>query len=135
MASSDKSRPAVFASPRLRFAARLVLLVEVSCIAWLASYGHMQQMQVQSFFMFGDKPAHMLAFFVAGVTASLASRSLTWPAMALTGVAGGVEILQSFVPGRAASILDFAASLAGIAVGLALGAVLWPRLLKRGGRA
>jgi len=131
MASPDVSRLAAVVSPRLRLAARIALLVEVGCIAWLASFGHIQQMQVQSLFMFNDKAAHMLAFLVAGLTASLASRSLIWSALALTGVAGGVEIMQAFVPGRTTSALDFAASLAGMAGGLALGAAIWPFLLKR----
>ncbi|MDN2578987.1 VanZ family protein [Aquibium sp. ELW1220] len=131
MTSSEVSRLAALASPRLRLAAKTALVVEVGCIAWLASFGHIQQMQVQSFFLFNDKVAHLLAFLVAGLTASLAFRSLIWSALALSVVAGGVEIMQIFVPGRTASILDFAASLAGVAGGLALGAVLWPVLLKR----
>jgi VanZ family protein len=117
-------------SPRLRFAARLALVVELICIAWLASYGQLQQMQVQSILMFDDKSTHVLAFFVTGLTASLASRSPAISAIALAAMAGGVEILQLFVPGRTASILDFAASLAGVASGLGLGALLWPRLLE-----
>ena len=106
-------------------------MAELGCIAWLASFGHIQQMQVQSFFMFNDKAAHILAFFVAGLTSSLASRSLIWSALALSAVAGGVETMQFFVPGRTTSTLDFAASLGGVAGGLALGAALWPVLLKR----
>ena len=131
MAQSKDSRPATIASPRLRLAARATLLLEVVCIVWLASFGHIQQMQVQSILMFGDKAAHMLAFLVAGLTASLASRSPIWSALVLSGVAGGVEILQAFVPGRTTSAFDFAASLVGVAAGLALGAAFWPLLLKR----
>lgn len=130
MAPSGSSRPAFVVSRSLRFAARLALVVEVGCIAWLAVGDDTRQAGIQSLFMVGDKSAHLLAFFVTGVTATVASRSPAVSALVLGGVAGGVEILQAFVPGRTASLLDFAASLAGVAAGVALGAVLWPRLLR-----
>ena len=133
MAQSKDPRPATLSSPRLRLAARAALLLEVACIAWLASFGHVQQAQMQSVFLFGDKAAHMLAFLVTGLTASIASRSPIWSALVLAGVAGGVEVMQAFVTGRTASALDLVASLAGIAAGLALGTALWPILLKRRG--
>jgi VanZ family protein len=134
MARTSYSPPDTLSSPRLRLAARAALLLEVAGIAWLASFGHVQQAQLQSFFLFGDKAAHMLAFLVTGLTASLASRSPIWSALVLSGVAGGVEVLQAFVPGRSASVLDLVASLSGIAAGLALGAALWPFLLGRSSR-
>ncbi len=129
MAPSGPSRSAPVVSRRLRFVARLALLVEVAGIAWLAVGDDAYQARIQSFFLFGDKSAHLLAFFVTGVTAA-AARSPAVPALLLCGVAGGVEVLQAFVPGRTASLLDFAASLIGVAAGVALGAVLWPRLLR-----
>ena len=116
---------------RLRVAAGLALLVELGGIAWLASRGGETQMQIQSLVMLGDKSAHALAFCLAGLTASVASRSSTVTAIGLGAAAGGVEILQSFVPDRTASILDFAASAGGVAAGVALSAVLWPMLLGR----
>ena len=131
MARTRHSRRAALSSWRLRLAARAALLLEVAGIAWLASFGHVQQAQIQSVILGGDKAAHSLAFLVTGVTASLASRSPIRSALVLAAVAGGVEILQAFVPGRTASVLDLVASLAGIAAGLSLGAALWPILLKR----
>lgn len=118
------------ASVRLRVGAGLALLVELGCIAWFASVGGEYQMQIQSFVMLGDKVAHALAFCVAGLTASLALRTSAATAAGLCAVAGGIEILQSFVPDRTASFADFAASVAGVAAGVALGAALWPILLE-----
>lgn len=135
MPSRDNTKLAVVTSSRLRFAAWVALLVEMSAIAWCASFGHIQQMQVQSLFMLSDTSAHMLAFLVAGLTASLAARYVICPAIALSGVAGIVEVMQFFIPGRSASTLDFAASLVGVAIGSVFGAVLWPALLRRRSRA
>lgn len=134
MATSGERRPDTVGSPFLRLAARAALLLEVAGIAWLASFGQVQQTQMQSVVPFGDKAAHILAFLVAGLTASLASRSPVWSALALSAVAAGVELLQAFVPGRTASVLDLVASLAGVAAGLSLGAALWPILLGRSSR-
>jgi len=128
---SGSAGPVPVVSGSLRFAARLALLVELGCIAWLAVGDEAYQAQIQSLLMVGDKTAHLLAFFVTGVTAAVASRSPVVSALVLGGVAGGVEILQTLVPGRTASLLDFAASLAGVTAGVVLGAVFWPRLLAR----
>lgn len=121
-----------FAVPEgLRIAAGLALLVELGCIAWLATRGGALQSQIQSFFMLGDTAAHALAFIVAGLTGSLAFRSWRLAFAWLCAVAGGVEIIQSFDPARTASALDFAASLSGVALGVASGAALWPATLGR----
>lgn len=89
-------------------------------------------MLLQSLFTFDDKTVHMVAFFVAGLTASLAARSVIWPVLTLAGLAGIVELLQIFVPGRSASAIDLVASMVGVVGGLALGAVLWSVLIKKG---
>lgn len=135
MSSADNSRPANMATSRLRHAAWVALLVEVIAITWFATFGSIQQMQVQSFLMLGDKSAHILAFLAAGLTASLAARSIVWPVLALSGMAGIVEVMQIFVPGRSASTFDFVASLVGVSVGLAFGAMLCPILLRGRSRA
>ena len=122
MARTRHSRRAALSSWRLRLAARAALLLEVAGIAWLASFGPVQQAQIQSVILGGDQAA------------SLASRSPVWSALALSAVAAGVELLQAFVPGRTASVLDLVASLAGVAAGLSLGAALWPILLGRSSR-
>ena len=120
---------------RLRVAAGLALLVELGCIAWFASRGGESQVQIQSLLMLGDKAVHALAFGLAGLTATLASRSSAATAAGLCAVAAAIEILQSFVPDRTASALDFAASVGGVAAGVVLGVVLWPILLGRLRRA
>lgn len=135
MSSPDNSIPAGVASSCLRHAAWVALLVEVSAIAWFATFGSIQQIQVQSFLMLGDKSAHMLAFLAAGLTASLTARSIVWPVLALSGMAGIVEVTQIFVPGRSASTFDFVASLVGVSIGLAFGAMFCPILLRRRSRA
>lgn len=131
MARTSHSGSSTLSSPRLRLAARVALLLEVAGIAWLASVGQAEQAQIQSVILGGDKAAHTLAFLVTGLTASLAWRSPLGSALVLSGVAAGVELLQAFVPGRSASLLDLVASLSGVVAGLALGAALWPILLKR----
>lgn len=135
MSSPDNSIPAGVVSTCLRHAACVALLVEVCAITWFATFGSIHQIQVQSFLMLSDKSAHMLAFLAAGLTASLAARSAIWPVLALSGMAGVVEVMQIFAPGRSASTSDFAASMVGVAVGLAFGAVFWPILLRRRSRA
>ncbi|WP_187970274.1 VanZ family protein [Aquibium microcysteis] len=125
------TRPGVPPAPvRLRIAAGMALAVELGCIVWLASRGGDSQMRIQSLLMLDEKAAHALAFALAGLTASLASHSALWTAAGLGVVAAGIEILQSFVPDRTASVPDLLASAGGIAAGVAVGAVLWPVLLR-----
>lgn len=124
MSSSNKYRPNAIVGPRLCFAAWVALVMEVGTIVWFASFGQDWQVRLQSFFMLGDRSVHMLAFLVAGLTASLAARSVIWPALALSVVAGIVEIIQIIVPGRSPSTVDFAASMVGIVGGQVLGALL-----------
>ncbi len=73
-----------------------------------------------------DKALHFSTFaaLAAAVpfTAGRTSRRLLLLAI-LLGVGASIEILQSFVPGRSASILDFGADFAGLAVGALAG--LW----------
>lgn len=119
----------------LRLAARVALLAELAAIAWLASRGGDCQTLIQSFAMLDDKAAHALAFLVAGMTGALAFRR-RWPTiLGLCAAAGGIELLQAFVPERTASVADFAASAAGVAAGAALGFALRPILVRHiGGR-
>lgn len=129
------ARHDVDAPVRLRIGAGLLLIAELGGIVWLASRGGDSQMQIQSLAMLGDKAAHALAFLIAGLTGTLAWRRWPVTASGLCAAAGGIEVLQFFVPERTASVADFAASAAGVAAGVALGAALWPVLVRRIGRA
>ena len=69
----------------------------------------------------GDKAEHFAAYFLATALAFLAYQGKVGRVAALLAVAAIVfEALQLAVPGRSASILDFAASLAGIGTALTL---------------
>lgn len=128
-------RRTVGAPVLLRLAARLALFAELAAIVWLASRGGARQRQIQSFAMLDDKAAHALAFLVAGLTGALAFRR-RWPTvLGLCAAAGGIELLQLFIPERTASVADAAASLAGVAAGAALGFALRPMLVRRIGAA
>ena len=73
-----------------------------------------------------DKVMHFSAFgalaAIVPFAAERTSRRLLL-LVVLLGVGGGIEILQEFVPGRSASLLDFAADTAGLVVGATAG--LW----------
>lgn len=73
-----------------------------------------------------DKAMHFSAFGALAAmvpfAAARTSRRLLLLAV-LLAVGGSIEILQEFVPGRSASILDFAADTAGLVTGGLVG--LW----------
>lgn len=85
----------------------------------------------------GDKVLHVAAYFVHGLCASLAlgraGRPRTFLAAFLLTAGWGLldEFHQSFVPGRDASSLDFAADLAGAAAAVALAAWVAGRRARR----
>lgn len=54
----------------------------------------------------------------------------TWLCAALLLYAGALEVLQTWVPGRTASIEDFLASGTGAALGILIAVIARPRLLR-----
>jgi VanZ family protein len=71
-----------------------------------------------------DKLAHLLAYgALAAVPALLLrqGRHVLAAAFLLLAVGGGVEVLQSLVPGRMGSVADALANAAGVVLGLAAG--------------
>ena len=82
---------------------------------------------------FPDGVVHVVSY--AAVAAAVARtrpptrRTLVVAVVVATAVGGGVELLQSLVPGRTPSVDDAVANLAGAAVGAALATVLrrWAR--------
>jgi VanZ family protein len=73
-----------------------------------------------------DKVNHLLAFASLGFTGAL-SRQRGWRAavavvVALVAFGGFIEIVQTYIPGRAGEWGDLVADSVGIAIGLALAA-------------
>lgn len=68
-----------------------------------------------------DKAVHagvfaMLAYL--GVAASATKRTLVFLALSIAALGAGIEVAQSLVPGREASLSDLAGDLVGVASGL-----------------
>lgn len=74
-----------------------------------------------------DKFIHASAYFALAMLPSIffkEGRSRLLAMLAMITLGGGIEIAQRFVPGRDASLLDFAANCLGVAAGLSAGLVL-----------
>jgi VanZ family protein len=82
-----------------------------------------------------DKTDHALAFASLAFSALYALRGRphlhAWIVLALLALGVAIELLQSMVPGRVASVNDIAADAAGIVLGLALATALARRLERR----
>ncbi|MGE0382921.1 MAG: VanZ family protein [Hyphomicrobium sp.] len=66
---------------------------------------------------------HLFAYLVLGLLAAWATRRRLRPLwlVAFNAIlAGGLELLQNFSPGRGPSVLDFSASAVGSAIGIAV---------------
>ncbi|HEV7372205.1 VanZ family protein [Arenibaculum sp.] len=105
--------------PGQRHLASAALLALLCTVAWgslqpgLAPPGHFHL----------DKLAHVGAFVAVSILAALAcrgTRHLAAAQLALAGFAAAIEIAQSATPGRQGSLLDWAADLAGLALGVVL---------------
>ena len=108
---------------RLRQAAAAFCYV---CIALLSSVPGDLRPHVPGF---SDKLEHLLAFFALGaITVFAVPRAWPgpWLATAIVTYASALEAGQVFIPGREASIADFAASVAGALLGVGLGLAFWP---------
>lgn len=72
-----------------------------------------------------DKANHALAFAVMFVSGRLAWPHRPWGmALGLLGYGALIELVQSQVPNRSAEFVDLAADAVGIAIGMAIGALL-----------
>lgn len=80
-----------------------------------------------------DKLTHLLAFGCLGFAGRLASSrpGANAPLAISLVLAGLLEWLQSFVPGRESSMLDGAANLAGLALGVAAALAVRAAIAKR----
>jgi VanZ family protein len=102
---------------------RLVQLATAGCyvaIAVLSSVPGNLRPHVPGF---SDKVEHLVAFLALGaVTAFVAPRSVSWGRLLAVVVtyAAVLELGQAFIPGRVASLADFAASSAGALLGVTL---------------
>ncbi|MBD3241636.1 MAG: hypothetical protein GF331_13685 [Chitinivibrionales bacterium] len=80
-----------------------------------------------------DKIGHFIAYFGLAILAwqvmpNLRLRLLA--AVGAVGLGGLLEVVQHFIPGRSASYADAAVNTLGVAVGLAVGAVVAPRITR-----
>ncbi|MCO4322696.1 VanZ family protein [Aliidiomarina quisquiliarum] len=67
-------------------------------------------------FQHADKVAHIGVFFVLALTLHLAFRPRVWAGMLLLLLYGvAIEIIQHYVPGRGAELLDVVADMVGAA--------------------
>lgn len=81
-----------------------------------------------------DKVVHASVYALLAAVVPLITRRLSWQMIGLGGLVllgGGIEILQSMVPGRDASLFDFGADCIGIAVGWVIARQVLRSLLSR----
>ena len=80
-----------------------------------------------------DKLEHVFAFFVLGTVTVLAARGFSWRQFVAIFVvyAAVLEVAQMFIPGREASLLDWAASLAGALLGVTIALLFRSPLMSR----
>jgi VanZ family protein len=73
----------------------------------------------------GQSGEHALAFVLVGLAFGLAyTRNRLWTALIAVAMAGAIEILQLWAPGRHARWMDFAVDALAACVGLAAAAAL-----------
>lgn len=80
-----------------------------------------------------DKIIHASAYFILAMLPTIffnEGRSRLLAMLAMIALGGAIEIAQRFVPGREASMLDFAANCLGIAAGLSAGLIIAHLLTK-----
>ena len=119
----------LFRTPNIRRLAT-ALLVAAACFAFWAA---LQPKLAPPGVYHTDKIVHVLVFAVLGGLAALARTSRRWLLLAVLALAGlGVliEIGQSMVPGRSASLSDLLGDLIGIAAGVAAVEMTAPFWLK-----
>jgi VanZ family protein len=71
-----------------------------------------------------DKAIHLLVFFALGLPlwrAGLGPRGAATLVAVNAGLAFGLELAQSYVPGREFGLVDIAANLVGLAIGVVAG--------------
>ncbi len=121
---------ALLHQPRWRIHWRLLLaalVLVVACFAFVPRDGSEPGLDGV------DKLEHLLAFGTLGASAMCALpaglRAALAAATALLAYGGFIELVQTHIPGRTASWADLLADAAGVAIGVALVAVLrrrWP---------
>lgn len=78
-----------------------------------------------------DKIAHFAVFLaLAAIPAAILSggRTLLWTEVLLLAVGLGIEVAQSFIPGRVGSGGDLLADVLGVLAGVVAGRQVWRRL-------
>jgi VanZ family protein len=80
---------------------------------------------------------HFLAYFLTALPvwfACISWRSKARALLGLSAMAGGFEILQIWIPGRSAAVLDWAVSTAGALTGMLLASGVFLLLVGRSGK-
>lgn len=87
-------------------------------------------------YIMSDGYEHALAYALTALIVALlppGNLRLRWLCTALLLYSGVLEVLQTWVPGRTASIGDFIASGTGIALGFLIAAIVKPRIMRAPG--
>ncbi len=95
---------------------RLLLAFAVVAISWLAFSPDPPTDSIEAL---GDKFQHIAAFVALAFCADMAFpkyRFLAWKLLPLIGYGAFIEVVQSLLPWREASLLDLSADLLGISV-------------------
>jgi VanZ like family len=80
-----------------------------------------------------DKVSHFIAYTATAAFGLLGYRTAVLQiAIGVIGLGGAIEIVQIFVPGRSADIIDFIVDIVGVAAGVALARALLPLWTKAG---
>jgi VanZ family protein len=110
-----------------RLAARVAFALALAAITLLALMPA-PEVPITTFW---DKADHVIAFAVLTLLAVAAFPQFSpgrWLVPALLGYGASLELIQSLLPTRSGSLLDLIADAVGVALGLALIALLQPRL-------
>jgi VanZ family protein len=106
--------------PRMRTLWRCVFVLVITAVTALALHPRAPEIVT---FENADKVRHLLAFGTLAFLAQLMRSTRMWHTLqnagALMVYGAGIEVAQSFVPGRFASAADWAADGVGVALGLA----------------
>ncbi len=74
-----------------------------------------------------DKLSHFIAYTAIATLGLLGYRAVAMRiALGVIALGGAIEIVQTFVPGRSAEMLDFVVDIGGVAAGLLLSRLLLP---------
>lgn len=116
----DRTTLAKLLASRRILLTRLLVLLWASCCLLVLAGSLIPGFGPPKVFSHFDKFMHFSAWLLLGVLTQFLFRHTRWPlvtALGLFFMSAGIELLQHFIPGRSASILDLVANGSGIAIG------------------